>query len=199
MKRFNKNKRGFTLVEMMTAIAIICLIMGLFVSLVIAVKDSFYRTYTSNDAADYAYLYSTAIENYILKCAESDPGTAHTFTIDAENGSKFLVDGAEEFTLTQMTKDDGTVKWRVYMDAVDKGSGLIEYTLYFVDNYVNPGELVYTYEGTLWIPCHGTNQPAASVSIDHSGSPASWENYSGQISGGQSAVITVTGQEMVTT
>ena len=53
MKKFSKSsKKGFTLVEMMLAIAIIMLISGLFVSLIIAVKDSFYRVYNDDDSSD---------------------------------------------------------------------------------------------------------------------------------------------------
>ncbi len=195
MKIINKNKRAFTLVELMIAIAIICLIMGLFVSLILAVKNSFYRTYTSNDAADYAYLYSKAIENYILRESETDPGVEHTFTIDADNNSAFLVDDAEPFSMEQMMRE-GNAKWRVYLDGSVDANGLLSYTLYFVDNYVNPGELVLTYKGTLWIPCHGTSQPAASVTITHEGSSASWNGYAGEIAGGKSVVFHVTGTEM---
>lgn len=192
MKIIKKNKRAFTLVEVMLAIAIIMLIMGLFVSLIYAVRDSFYRTYTSNDAADYAYLYSQAVENYIIKNAEQDPGTPHTYEIDAIHDSQFLCDGTAPFTLTQMVKD-GNPKWKIYMYAKDLGNGMISYTLYLVDNYNNPGELVMTYESTLWIPTHGTTQKAPTIKIEQTGAVAHWDGYVDVIPGNRSSVITVTG------
>ena len=64
MKR--SNKRGFTLVEMLLAIAITLLISGLFVTLIATVRASYYRTYNDNDCADIAAMYAEALENTVL-------------------------------------------------------------------------------------------------------------------------------------
>lgn len=190
MKRISKNnKHAFTLVEVMTAVAIICLIGGIFVSLVVSINESFKRTYSSNDAADYAYLYSTALENYIIKTAETDPGKRHTFEIDTDNGSAFLIDGTAPFDFKQIKDADGNVKWRVYLKAKDEGNGLISYTLYFVDNYAHPDILTLEYSGAFWIPAHGTTQPAVPVEVVAENAVYDWNGVPSSLSGVKSDVI----------
>lgn len=57
MRRINKNRRGFTLVEMMLSLAIIAIIFGLTTALMISISESFTMTYNLNDASDYAMLW----------------------------------------------------------------------------------------------------------------------------------------------
>ena len=52
MKIIKKNKKGFTLLELMLSIAIITLLSGLLIILVISIKDSFMTVYNQNDSAD---------------------------------------------------------------------------------------------------------------------------------------------------
>ena len=66
MRRIHSSKRGFTLVEMMLALAIITIIGWTTVALMIAIKDSFMTTYNTNDSSDYALLYSNGFENSYL-------------------------------------------------------------------------------------------------------------------------------------
>jgi prepilin-type N-terminal cleavage/methylation domain-containing protein len=51
-----KNKKGFTLLELMLSIAIILIISGLLVGLIVAIKDGYMTVYNQNDSADYALL-----------------------------------------------------------------------------------------------------------------------------------------------
>ena len=64
MKRINK--RGFTLIEMLLAIAVTMIICGLFFTLVIAIRSSYYRSYNDDDCADIAQMYGAALENQVL-------------------------------------------------------------------------------------------------------------------------------------
>ncbi len=156
-----KNKRAFTLVELMLAIAIIALISSLFLSLMIAIKDSYYRVYNANDSTDYAQLYAQALENMVLRDTQRNiaAGTTVTYMIEPSE-STFMVNGTAAFTLEQMRNNSGDVKWNIYLDKdetyFDESSGLFHYRFVFVDGYNyeygNPGTVQLVYEGTFWIP-----------------------------------------------
>lgn len=155
------NKRAFTLVELMLAIAIIVLISSLFLSLMISIKDSYFNVYNSNDSTDYAQLYAQAIENMILRDTQRNVATGSTivYQIDSSD-STFLVNGNPAFTLEQMKNQSGDVKWNIYIDKsgtyFDEGSGMFHYKFIFVDGYDNefgnPGVVRLEYEGAFWIP-----------------------------------------------
>lgn len=159
------NKKAFTLVELMLAIAIIVLISSLFLSLMIAIKDSYYRVYNANDSTDYAQLYAQAIENVILRDTQSNiaGGSSITYSISTSD-SAFLVNGVPAFTLEQMTNNDGNLKWNIYLDKdgtyFDEASGMFHYKFVFVDGYDyefgNPGTVQLEYEGAFWIPHFNT-------------------------------------------
>ena len=158
MKYYKKNKRGFTLIEIMLAIAIICLIGGLFVELIYATTESYYRSYNQNDATDYAQLYAKAIENNVLRDCDLAPDGPHTFRIeDDPAGVPYLLchDSTDVFAgkLAQIVNENGVAKWRIYIGNVNYTSeGMFTYTIYMVDNYRNPGTLVLEYDAGFWIP-----------------------------------------------
>ena len=158
MRYYYKNKRGFTLVEVMLAIAIICLIGGLFVELIYATTESYYRSYTQNDATDYAQLYAKAIENNVLRDCDLAADGAHTFRIaDDPAGVPYLLmhDTNDVFAgkLAQIVYDNGVAKWRIYIGNVNyTADGMFTYTIYMVDNYRNPGTLALQYDAGFWIP-----------------------------------------------
>ena len=112
-----KNKKGFTLVELMLAIALIVLISSLFISLMVAIKESYQRTYNANDATDYAQLYAQAIENVILQDTQRNVASGSTFVYQVSSSdSTLMVNGTPIFQLEQMTNRDGAVKWNIYID-----------------------------------------------------------------------------------
>lgn len=166
MKKQNKSKKGFTLVEVMLSIAIIVMISGLFVTLIYAVKNSFYRTYNYDDATDYAALYSQALENQILRDAQASRGGSILYRIQGSESEFYrIVNGAggtsqPMFNLTQMHNKDGNCKWLIYLDkcCYHKDSHILEYQLVLVDNYYNPGDEILRYDGELWIPVHTSDQ-----------------------------------------
>lgn len=156
-----KNKKGFTLVELMLSIAIIVLIGGLFVSMLVAIKESYYKTYNANDSTDYAQLYAQAIENVILKDTQSNAASGSTFVYQVDQtDSTFLSNGSPVFYLEQMSNVNGDLKWNVQIDKsgtyFDEASGLFHYRFIFVDGYNNefghPGTIQLEYEGAFWIP-----------------------------------------------
>ena len=66
MKMINKNRKGFTLVEMMLSLAIIMLLGGVLVTLIVSISNSFTTTYNIDDSADYAMLFAKGFENSFL-------------------------------------------------------------------------------------------------------------------------------------
>lgn len=166
MRRTNKNRRGFTLVEMMLALAIIAIVFGLTTALMISIKDSFILTYNLNDSSDYAVLYGYGIENSVLaKVAKKESATweVRTYT-DPDSGKSqncvlMCSDDAYVFLPSQMqTKDsNGAVvdKWIVETYYKVNGS-MVSYIVIIKDNYYNPTKpVICKYEGSFWIP-HST-------------------------------------------
>ena len=163
MKRVSK--KGFTLVEMMLAIAIMLLISGLFISLIISVKDSFYQVYNDDDSSDYAMLYAQALENQLLYDAQNGyhstyyvDDSHYLFTCESDSDNNQFDPSANSFgDLDDFNQNrSGGLKWRIYMNArYDSTNGLLNYTFYMVDNYNNPNTLVQTHSGSVWIPTHG--------------------------------------------
>ena len=163
MRRTNKNRRGFTLVEMMLALAIIAIVFGLTTALMISIKDSFVMTYNLNDSSDYAVLYGYGIENSVLaKVAkkESAEWKIDTYT-DTDSGLSqncVLMCGDDEYVFlpSQMkTRDSNGVlvdKWIVETYYKVNGS-MVDYIVIIKDNYYNPTKPVMCkYEGSFWIP-----------------------------------------------
>ena len=158
MRRLYSSKRGFTLVEMMLALAIISIIGWTTVALMIAIKDSFMTTYNTNDSSDYAMLYADGFENSYL--AHSQNKSAGKFGCNT-NSVLEQNDGVPVFTPRQMkttnvTTGDVVDKWVVrtyfYVDPAD-ASKTVKYKIFILDNYYSPTwKVMSVYEGSVWAP-----------------------------------------------
>lgn len=156
MRRVYKNKKAFTLVEMMLAIAIIMLTMDAFYGLILMSYQAHLKVFNTNDATDYAMLNARAIENVLVQAKEFSSGSgAHKVSCD---GTIATLDNAPMFTMTQVTYADGSAKWKLditFTPGSQKGE--ISYTIKVYDNYYNPGNLTTTYSSTVWVPhCDST-------------------------------------------
>jgi len=153
MKRYNK--KGFTLIEMMLAIAITMVISGLFLSLIISIRMTYYRTYNDDDCADIAAMYAKALENQILYDMQN--GVDDVIEIDADS---VLTSTANDFGFEDAISNfngvaNGNQKWDIRMTCYyNESNGEFRYKFYFVDEYVQPGYVHYIYEGCFWIPCY---------------------------------------------
>ena len=160
------SKKGFTLVELMLSIAIICLISGLFVALIFAVKDSWYRVYNDNDATDYAALYAQALENQIMRDAQINHSKVIVYRIDYPDSvfkrGEYGGTLSPMFDLSQMHNKDGDCKWVVYLDKCnwDADNYILDYEIVVVDNYKDPGKEQVRYKGSLWVPIHSNGEAA---------------------------------------
>ena len=158
MMQVYKSKRGFTLVEMMLALAIITIIGWTTVALMMAVKNSFMTTYNTNDSSDYAMMYANGFENAFL--AHTQNNTTGKFYIDPTGSVLMQTSTKEVFTPRQMKTTNLTTnavvdKWNVriffnysYTDA----SQIVKYKVYVLDNYYSPNKVMSVYEGSVWAP-----------------------------------------------
>ena len=64
MKQKRKNKKGFTLVEVLLSLAIICMIGGVIAGLCASIGSSFGTTYNLDDSADYAACMVRALKTH---------------------------------------------------------------------------------------------------------------------------------------
>ena len=174
MKRIHNSKRGFTLVEMMLALAIITIIGWTTVALMIATKDSFMTTYNTNDSADYAVLYSNGFENSFLE--HSQNGHAGKFGVRMTDSVLEQNTGVAVFEPRQMKTTNVNTglevdKWKVRMffkiDAND-ASRLVQYKIIVVDNYYSPTpKVVCTMDGAVWPP----HVPKEKLTLSNYGTP----------------------------
>ena len=145
------NKIGFTLLEMLLAIAITLIISGLFFTLLVTIRSSFYRAYNDADCADIAQMYAQALENQVLYDCQN--GVADTIKIDAHG---VLTSTANDFDFSNIENfnNAGTnQKWDIRMVChFDSSTNIFSYKFYFIDKYINPNYLHYVYEGSFWIP-----------------------------------------------
>ena len=165
MKRIHNNKRGFTLVEMMLALAIIVIIGWTTVALMMATRDSFMTTYNTNDSSDYAVLYADGFENTYLRHTQEDAAVGTTSTITIDKTHSILKDnGVAVFAPSQMTTknvNNGHIvdKWEIRMyfhyDNTD-GKQIVNYKVFVVDNYYSPTyKVMCIQEGEVWAPHMG--------------------------------------------
>lgn len=158
MKKITRKKKaGFTLIEVMLSIAIILLISGLFVSLIIATHESYYTTYNYNDSTDYCQMYGKIIQDQILADRQDSSfasGSSRTYSMDPSQCQ--FVDGSGNaiVELPRVTNRDGTLKWIFAISAVafDPPTNICTIEITVIDNYRNPGAVLYTYEFSFWVP-----------------------------------------------
>ena len=161
MKKQNKNKKGFTLVEMILSLAIICIIGGVIGGICVSISDSFSTTYNIDDSTDYAILYANGFENSFLKETQGTTGAA---------GDKFIwcvqpVGGIPKLTVTDkdshssaifepnfIKTGSGDSKWDIRMFyKFDTTTKCVSYKIFVKDNYSRT-HYVYMYEGSFWVP-----------------------------------------------
>lgn len=155
MKKIIKNKRGFTLVEVMLAVAIIALTIGVFFSLILVVMKSHVNVVTTNDCADFALLNAQAFENTIINAKQVGGKGDHYIAVGT--GNKLCMDGSPLFDLDQYKVEPGPKdKWKMAFNYTLDENGLCEYTITLTDNGPSsiPGlnNYVYHYNGSVYIP-----------------------------------------------
>lgn len=185
MYRIRKNKKGFTLVEMMLSLAIICLIGVVIGAVCASITSSFGTTYNIDDSADYALLYAQGFENSFLSSTQST-ATGSTFTWSVMNSSDSAaytvptlvlqapapVGESAVFVPQFIGSSSGGSKWKVCMFYnYDSAKEVVAYNILVADNYGN-SDFVYCYSGSFWVPRfqeRATNSGVSGRSITVSG------------------------------
>ena len=162
MKMINKNKKGFTLVEMMLSLAIIMLIGGVVVSLVVSISNSFNTTYNIDDSADYAMLYAKGFENSFLANSQkggasgsncywvvnTDSTTVPTLKVKTADAS----DPVPVFDPQFLGTEGSDYKWEILMFYKwDEANECVLYRVLLKDNFNSTG-FTYMYDGSFWVP-----------------------------------------------
>ena len=168
MKKTSKNRKGFTLVEMLLSLAIICMIGGVIGGLCVSIANSFATTYNIDDSADYAMLYAKGFENSFLACTQGSGVKTNEWSWEVTNtkgvnGPPLLkvtkpgTGTAPVFTPRFIGTTSTPSKWRVIMFfSVEQKtnatkSALVKYRIYMRDNYSNTS-YIYRYDGSFWVP-----------------------------------------------
>lgn len=168
MKMTRKNRKGFTLVEMLLALAIICMIGGVIGGICVSISNSFVTTYNIDDSADYALLYAKGFENSFLACTQGAGSAGKTWEwyISNPKGNggypKLMVKtptGVQEvFQPMHIGNSTTPSKWSVFMfyATEEHATGtnkslLVKYRIYIKDNYSRT-DYIYRYDGSFWVP-----------------------------------------------
>ena len=179
MIKQKKNKKGFTLVEMILSVAIICLIGGVIAGVCAAISNSFATTYSIDDSADYAMLYAKGFENSFL--ANTQPQIASLeweMSNPKSDSTKFptLMFGPKDKTKKAVFEPkflgnkSTDYKWRMaiffYYDA---DTETVNYRIFLADAY-SKTNFIYMYDDGFWVPRfkERTGKGSKTISVDGS-------------------------------
>ena len=166
MKRIRNSKRGFTLIELMLALAIITIIGWTTVALMIAIRDSFMTTYNVNDASDYAMLYANGFENaFLAHTQKHDDGIFRIRESDSvlcSQNSSVPVFSPSQMKTTNRNTGAVVDKWlvRMYFKVSQTDyAQVVQYKIIVLDNYYAPDlKEMCVYEGSVWAPHMGPDK-----------------------------------------
>ena len=149
MKRVNKNKKGFTLLELMLAIAIMLLVSGFFATMLTVIIRSHTYVAFETDLSDMAQLNAQALEAELLRASEIGKGSK---TISVE-GYILTSNGTKLFNVGEYYVTDGTDTELMYTMTpyfqVFADQSIVVYEFTFKDT---TGAVVYTYSGRIFVP-----------------------------------------------
>lgn len=162
MKRLSKHKLGFSLVEMVLVLAIICLLGGIVGGLCLAISNSFITTYNIDDSSDYAILFARGFENSFLARQQStatnglttwfvDTSTSYADypTLRVQEGTS---GSSAVFEPQFLGGSDGVYKWDIYMFYKwEEASERVLYCLILKDHKAGT-DFTYFYQGAFWVP-----------------------------------------------
>lgn len=141
------------MIEMLLAIAITLIISGLFISLIVAIRSSYYRTYNDDDCADIAAMYAEALENQILLDIQNDEDDTIRIGTDGVLTNTNTAHPIDFGLIDNFNRASSDQKWDIRMICYfNPDTNEFRYQFFFVDKYVMPGYLHYVYEGSFWIP-----------------------------------------------
>ena len=203
MNKYKKNrKKGFTLVEMILSLAIICLLGGVIAGICAAISNSFVTTYNIDDSTDYAMLYARGFENSFLANTQGrgSNGDTYEWWVDSGSAVPYLkmkakvapttpapsttpgpVSGTFNVFEPKMIGNKTTSsKWKIYMFyRFNATTATVDYKIFVKDNYAKT-PYVYVYEDSFWVPqfeARAAYDSASNRSIKVSGNEMTEETF----------------------
>ncbi|MCR5804856.1 MAG: type II secretion system GspH family protein [Clostridia bacterium] len=167
MTRRNKSKKGFTLLEVMLAVAIMAMCAGIFFSLILVVVKSHTNVVAANDMEDYAILNARAFENSIINCQKVNVSGSGSKTIKIFK-NKLVKNNIPLFNLQQYDIVPSGDKWKVEFQCKVNANGVVEYKFTLTDragSMQGINNYTYVYENTVYVPhCKEINATSGWVS-----------------------------------
>ncbi len=157
-KSYNRKNKGFTLLELVLAMAIMLIVIPFVFGTFYIINVSHANVTLINDAKDYAALNGRAIENILINSkavtvSNSTSPEAGFSVLSFDADGKLLLNGSEAFTYDHYKVKDGTQKWTVSVSfLLESGSKTLNYTIEVKDN-TKPGKPVkYTLVSSVYLP-----------------------------------------------
>lgn len=158
MRRISKNKKAFTLVEIMLAIAIMMLVMPCIAMLLATIVRANEAVFNKNDVVDYAYANRLALEGYLANASTLGNGDQ---IISTSNGVITINGNPLVDVTTYFAHPNGTQTWDAVTKFTVSGTGVVDYEIsYYLHGTSNA---LYVDEGTIYIP-HMNPTNCAAVS-----------------------------------
>lgn len=157
-KSCNRRKKGFTLLELVLAMAIMLIVIPFVFGTFYIINVSHANVTLINDAKDYAALNGRAIENILINSkavnVSSSTSSEAGYTVLSFNADGvLLLNGNPPFTYDQYTVEDGTQKWILAVTfLLDPGTKSINYTIQVKDNTKTGKPVKYTLSSSVYLP-----------------------------------------------
>lgn len=206
MRKINRKKKGFTLVEMVLVLAITVMLGGIIAGVCASISNSFVTTYNIDDSTDYAMLYAKGFENSFLTNCQADMegssehaikwritnpagevGSVPTLSmimLDTEGNDGTAVPVFEPQNLYSVSSTEKS-KWAVSMFfKYDQANSYIDYRIFVKDNMSGSSNYVTRYDGGFWIPrmedCAKYDGKLGSRTVEVVGTPLTKTNLTDQ-------------------
>ena len=161
MRRISRNrfltpKKGFTLIEVVLAIAIMLIVIPMVVGSFIIVARSHQSVLQLNDAKDLAYITATAIDNKIINAesiiVSTDESVAGGYSVLSFSGGDTFLNGVKMFDYPHFSSQTpGVNKWNVVVTF--NAEPLISTVLYKIDIIDNDnGSTFYSLQSSSFLP-----------------------------------------------
>jgi prepilin-type N-terminal cleavage/methylation domain-containing protein len=157
-KSCNRKSKGFTLLELVLAMAIMLIVIPFVFGTFYIINVSHANVTLINDAKDFAALNGRAIENILINAkavtvsSSSSPEAGYSVLSFNTDGT-MLLNGTPPFTYDHYKVKDGTQKWTLAVTFVlDPGTKTINYTIQVKDNSKVGKPVKYTLNSSVYLP-----------------------------------------------
>lgn len=156
IKSHNKKKAGFTILELVLAMAIMLIVVPFIFGTFYIINVSHANVTLINDAQDYAALNATAIENILINAkavtvsSSGSPGPGYSVLSYDSNGN-LLLNGVPAFDYDHYKVKDGNQKWSLdVLFTLDAGKKTVNYTITISDK--SKAKPVYKLNSSVYLP-----------------------------------------------